>query len=156
MDATGETDQPDQPGKPTATEREAIARRVRAARRDAGLTQPDLARLTRVGTRVISRIENGHPVETRGREDVEIALGLRHPRPGENPHRVAAPADERTVDLSAVTSTQLLAEVAARLAAAERRTEPRVRPDGPPVRVRFKTADGPAVHGRVTGRANGE
>lgn len=110
--------------------------RIRKARTAAGLSQRELAVATRIGERTIGRIEADQGGSDRNIRRLEDHLGLSGDTgPDRGPGEVT--------DLSAVSSTALLAEVAARLAAAEHRAGPLV--DGPPVRVRFKTADGPAA-----------
>lgn len=142
MNATNNPDPPRRAANyhdPTTTEeRTEIRHEVRAARRAAGLTQPELARLANVSTRVISRIENGHRAEPRGREDVLIYLGLRPPRSdGPATHSPG----QISIDLAEVPSVALLAELGRRVGDQER---PDGRPrSGPPVRIRWKTADGP-------------
>jgi transcriptional regulator with XRE-family HTH domain len=120
----------------TQTQRDDIARDVRDARRAAGLTQPEVAATTGIPVRIISRIENGHRVEPRGREAVQAYLTpqLDHDTP-------ATPHTRPSLDLTAVPSVALLAELGRRLGAQEQPI--RGRHTGPPVRVRWKTADGP-------------
>lgn len=112
--------------------------RIRRARTAAGLSQRELAVATGVGQRTIGRIETDQGGSPRNIRRLQDHLGL-HDEDARDAPGALAISDEP--DLSTVGTTALLAEVAARLAAAERRGGPLV--DGPPIRVRFKTADAP-------------
>lgn len=109
--------------------------RIRRARIAAGLSQHELAVATRVGERTIGRIETDQGGSVRSIRRLEEHLRLHH----------AEETAEDEVDLSTVSSTALLAEVATRIAAGERRGGPTI--DGPPVRVRFMTEEGPTQSG---------
>lgn len=120
-------DQVDSATMPTTGER------IRKARIEAGLSQAALARAAQVGERTVYRIETGQGGGARMIRRLEQHLGIIPGRPDEP-------------DLSEVSALALVAEISRRLEAHERSKRLPLR-NGPPTRVRFRTADGPGKSG---------
>lgn len=111
--------------------------RIRAARKRTRLSQGELAQRSGISERTINRIETGAAVGERTIRRLEKYLGITAGAPDET-------------DLSQVSALALVTEISRRLDAAERsKTLPLQ--GGAPMRVRFRTADGP---GKRTGNGS--
>lgn len=140
MDATG-TEAEDPDDNATDDELRAFGAKITKARkRHRGLTQRQVAEAAGVSLRTLSRMENGYrttPISRRLVADYWTARNSVEPD---------TPMDN--VDLGAVPSIALLAELARRVGVTEHRIGAAW--PGPPVRVRWKTEDGPTESGSTS------
>lgn len=110
---------------------------TKARKRTRGLSQRQVAEAAGISLRTLSRMENGYRTTALNRRLVADYWAARNTVEPDTP--------QENVNLEAVPSIALLAELARRVGVTEHRIGAAW--PGPPVRVRWKTVDGPTQSG---------